>query len=90
MTQGITAHRNFNDTTEPDSPHALSIRKVLADTVSDEELNGLCFDLQIQTAEIAGETLAERQRNVILWLHRHGRPFALWQWLRKNRPNAFD
>lgn len=64
------------------------LKAVMDKHFTQEEIRDLCFDLDIDYDNLAGETKAGRVRELILYMARDGRLEALITRVRRIRPNA--
>jgi hypothetical protein len=68
------------------SPAAL--RQLLTDLFDDGELRTLCFDLRIEYENLPGLSKADKARELVAYVNRHGRRADLLAICRRLRPKA--
>jgi hypothetical protein len=77
---------HFGDITPESS--VLTLRRVLTDTFSEQELRLLCFDLGIDFEDLRGTTLEAKMVSLVDYLQRRSRLEELIVYVRRERPGA--
>ena len=71
----------------PKQEHLISLRRILVERFSDNELQDLCFDLSVNYEGLSGEGKNGKARGLIEHLNRHGRILELVRTGEQMRPD---
>ena len=69
------------------SPAAGSLRAVLAEAFTDDDLRDLCFDMSIDYESLPGDNKSAKARELVLYCQKRGRLEELAGHVRRLRPN---
>jgi hypothetical protein len=68
--------------------YAARLRQMLVEHFSDNKLNDLCFDLGIDYKDLPGEGRADKARELVAHVRRHGHTAELVALCRQLRPDV--
>lgn len=66
------------------------LQDILSQNFDKAELEGLCFELQIEYEELRGQRRSEKARELIAYFQRHGRLPELQDAIQTHRPHLFS
>ena len=69
------------------SPAAGSLRAVLVEAFTDDDLRDLCFDMSIDYESLPGDNKSAKARELVLYCQKRGRLEELAGHVRRLRPN---
>lgn len=73
---------------DPVKAHLVKLRRILAELFDEGELRTLCFDLDVDYEDLAGQRKGEKARELVRHLHNRARIVELVAVGKKLRPNA--
>jgi hypothetical protein len=71
----------------PEQPHLAQLRQILSERFDESELHTLCFDLGIDYQDLPSQAKADKARELVEYLDRHGRIAQLAEFGQKLRPD---
>lgn len=85
----LESWQRWNQQQQPEAIERLKkMRDCIIQHFSLSEFKTMCFDLGVDYAELEGETIGDKARELVLQLNRTGRCPALVTYCREKRPNA--
>lgn len=68
------------------NPHLKELRRILAKRFSEDDLRTLCFDLGMDYDDLPGRGKCGQARELVMYMHRHGRVSELEREIKRKRP----
>ena len=84
---GLSPH-HLAEASQPQRKYLTALRLILTSRLSESELRNLCFDLSVNYGNLPGSGTADKARELIAHLDRHGGISELMDAIRKLRPQV--